>query len=58
MTSREFYALLSRLRAEHEAEFDRWYDTANYPDIKDAAEIGYLLCRFYITLEEPNSATP
>jgi hypothetical protein len=52
MTQKEFYAILTKLRVEHEAEFDRWYEGADYPSIKDAAEIGYLLCRFYITIEK------
>jgi hypothetical protein len=48
MRQKEFYAILTRLRKEHSQDFERWYDSANYADIKDCCEIGFLLCRFYI----------
>ena len=52
MTRKEFFALIARLREEHGADFERWYDQANYPDIKEYCEIGFLLCRCHPFEEE------
>ena len=51
MTSQELFDTISKLREEHGKEFERWYDTANYPAIENYCEIGFLVSRYWPTEE-------
>jgi hypothetical protein len=47
MTRDELFILLAKLRDEHGEAFEKWYDNANYPDIKHYCETGFLIERFF-----------
>jgi hypothetical protein len=48
LTPEELRALIYKLREEHREDFTRWYDTANFPDIEDCCEVGYLLRPYFL----------
>ena len=39
----KFQAELQQLRTEHHKDYEKWYEFANYPDIQDYCETGYLI---------------
>jgi hypothetical protein len=43
----ELFKAIDELRKEHPGEFDRWYETANFPGIEECCEIGWLILRYF-----------
>lgn len=52
MRRSEFYKRLGELSRKYQAEFDRWYDHANMPDVEHCAFIGWLMQRHAAELLE------
>jgi hypothetical protein len=47
MTRDELFIVIAKLKNEHGETFDRWYDSANFRDVEDYCEIGFLISRFF-----------
>ena len=48
----KFEAELEQAREEHKLDFKRWYGTANFLDIEDYAETGYMLYHYLRSSQE------
>ena len=47
MTRDELFIVIAKLKEEHGEAFEKWYDQANFPDIEDYCETGFVLSRFF-----------
>ena len=47
MTKDELFIIIAKLQAEHDEEFERWYDQAKLSDVENYCEIGFVLSRFF-----------